>query len=474
MSPPGRDAGRYRVAHLHQPTGWLSPGYLEIEATGTIAVVEASLPAAWSARDLQRLDGYVVPGMVNLHSHAHQRGLAGRAEGIAAAGNRDTFWTWRARMYEFVAGLLPDHLQAIAAQAYLEMLKAGFTTVGEFHYLHHDRDGHCYDNPAELADRILAAADETGIGLTLLPTLYTHGGIGRPPAAAHRRFVHEDVEDYLRLVERVSTRRHDRPLLRVGVAPHSLRAVSSENLRRLTAAMADLDPGGPIHIHVAEQPAEVEECLAGLGARPAEWLLDNLPVDARWTFVHATHCRDAERRAMVRRGVVVGLCPLTEADLGDGVFPLREYHRGGGAWGIGTDSNIAIGAAEELRMLEYVQRLRRRRRDVLVTPGDETTEHPGRLLYDLALAGGARSVSQPVGAIRPGKRADLVELDPDDIPLLGHTPRTVLDGWVFSGGASAVRNVMVAGTWVVRDRHHDGEFEIVERFRSALEVDTRS
>ncbi len=468
MTTPGHDAGRYRAAHLHQPNGWLSPGYLEIDAAGTIVAVGADRPPGWTDGEVRRLDGYVVPGMANLHSHAHQRGMAGRVEGVPGGAGRDDFWSWRTRMYAFVAALGPDQLQAIAAQAYLEMLRAGFTAVGEFHYLHHDRDGRPYANPAELSGRIAAAADEVGIALTLLPALYTQGGIGKPPADAQRRFVHVDLDAFLRLVERLLVGATDNPLRRVGVAPHSLRAVSPEQLAHLTAAMAEVAPAAPIHIHVAEQVGEVEECLAGLGARPIEWLLANAPVGPRWTLIHATHCTVAERRGIAASGATVGLCPITEANLGDGLFPLPGYHRDGGAWGIGTDSNVAIGLAEELRTLEYGQRLHHRRRNVLVTAGSATTEHPGRLLFDLAVSGGARAIDQPMGTIRPGMRADLVELDPEAAPLTGHEPRTVLDGWVFGAGGGVVRNVMVAGTWVVRDGHHPQEDAVLERFRTAV------
>ncbi|HEV2108777.1 MAG TPA: formimidoylglutamate deiminase [Thermomicrobiales bacterium] len=468
MRAPGRDAGRYRAAHLHQPDGWLSPGYLEIDDTGIIANVASERPDTWPDHEIRHLDGYVLPGMANLHSHAHQRGLAGRAEGIPGGAGRDDFWSWRTRMYAFIGILTPEDLEAIAAQAYVEMLKAGFTAVGEFHYLHHDRDDRPYANPAELSERILAAAGETGIALTLLPALYTHGGIGRLPTSAQRRFVHDDLDDFLSLVEQLLTLTAGDPLRRIGVAPHSLRAVSAENLTQLTEGIASVHPDAPIHMHVAEQTGEVNECLAALGARPLEWLLDHVDVDERWTLIHATHCTPAEWQAVIELGATGGLCPITEANLGDGLFPLRDYGRDGGRWGIGTDSNIAINLADELRVLDYGQRLFHQQRNILVTPGHETTEQPGRLLYDTALAGGARAVGQPIGTIRPGMRADLVELDPDAIPLIGHRPETALDGWIFGGGGPVVRNVMVAGNWVVRDGRHPRERDVLDRFRVTI------
>jgi formimidoylglutamate deiminase len=455
---------RYQIAHLWTPTGWLSPGFLEVDEAGTFAVIAAVRPPAWADRDITSLTGFVVPGMTNLHSHAHQRGLAGRAEGTGEAGS---FWGWRTLMYQFVDRLSPDDLEALAAQAYVEMLEAGFTSVGEFHYLHHDRDGSPYANPAELSDRIIAAAAETGIALTLLPSLYTHGGLGEPAKPEQRRFVHQ-LDPFLRLVESLLAQEAAFPWLRVGVAPHSLRAVSVADLSDLVAVVRQWNPEMPIHLHAAEQIAEVTECVARLGAPPVSFLLDHLPVDERWTLIHATHADIDELRALASRGAVVGLCPITEANLGDGLFPLVDYHRAGGRWGIGTDSNIAIGLADELRLLEYGQRLIQQRRDILVTSGDATTAHPGRLLYDRAAAWGAQSLAQPTGTIDVGKRADLVELDPEAAALAGHTPQTVMDGWLFGNGQGVVRTVIIAGRTVVREgRHIRGEV-IARRFAERM------
>jgi formimidoylglutamate deiminase len=460
---------RYRIGHLWTPTGWLSPGYLEIDETGAIAVIAAERPAAWPAATVTSLPGYVVPGMANLHSHAHQRGLAGRGEGIGEAGDAGSFWGWRSLMYRFVNRLSPDDLEAIATMAYLEMLEAGFTMVGEFHYLHHDRDGLPYADAAEMSDRIIAAATQTGIGLTLLPSLYTRGGIGESPSVAQRRFVHR-LERFLSLVEQLLSREKTNTRLRIGVAPHSLRTVRTDELVELVDMARQWRPQIPIHIHAAEQTGEVETCLAGLGARPVQWLVDNAPVDESWTIIHATHTDAAERAALATHGVVVGLCPITEANLGDGLFPLVDFHRGGGRWGIGTDSNIAIGVADELRLLEYGQRLIQQRRDVLVTPDNLTTAQPGRLLYDRAAAWGAESLGQPAGAIAVGKRADLVELDPNAVALVGHDTRTVFDGWLFGGGKDVVRTVFVAGQPVVQDGRHLLREEIQRRFRERLKA----
>jgi formimidoylglutamate deiminase len=455
-----------RVAHLHQPGGWRSPGYLEIDGDGTIVSVFGEQPAHWQEVAIHDLAGYVLPGAINLHSHAHQRGLAGRAEGGAGATEAENFWSWRERMYAFLLGLSPDDFEAIAAQAYVEMLRAGFTTAGEFHYLHHDRDGGYYADAHEMAARVLSASDQTGIALTILPSLYTRGGIGRPAAPEQRRFVHRSVDDYLRLVEWLQAAAQQHPLLRVGVAPHSLRAVGAEELAQVVEAVSGTD--APIHLHVAEQAREVEECMTGLGAPPARWLLDHCDVNARWTFIHATHCTRDELRDMAGRGVVVGLCPTTEGNLGDGLFALRDYQGAGGGWGIGTDANLVPDPALELRLLEYGQRLITQRRSILITPGNATTEQPGRRLYDLALDGGARSLAQPAGALTAGRRADLVELDPTHPALAGQQPGTVLDGWLVAGSRELVRNVMVGGRWVVRDGHHAREDEIAARFGDVM------
>lgn len=371
-------------------------------------------------------------------------------------------------MYEFVLDLLPDQLEAIAAQSYVEMVKAGFTSVGEFHYLHHDRNGAEYADVTEMSGRILASADRVGIALSLLPVLYTHGGIGKALAPEQRRFAFESVDAFAGLVERLAEWRRDRPLLNLGVAPHSLRAVSAENLAEVTAFAARLEV--PVHIHIAEQSREVDECVSRLGARPIEWLLDNVEVDAGWTFVHATHCDAAERTRMATTGVVAGLCPVTEANLGDGLFPLHEYHRDSGAWAIGSDSNSAISVVEELRVLEYGQRLALERRDVLTAGDDDATGSPGRVLFGSAVAGGARALSQPAGSIESGRRADLVELDEDDSALLGQEPASALDAWIFSGTGHVVRSVMVGGSWVVRDGHHEAEDLIARAFRATMEA----
>ena len=402
--------------------------------------------------------GIGLPGMPNLHSHAFQRGMAGLAEVRGPAG--DSFWTWREAVYRFVDRLEPEAMQAIAAQAYVEMLEAGFTRVGEFHYLHHDVDGRPYADLAEMSAHIASAAEETGIGLTLLPVFYAHGGLGgAPPAAGQRRFVN-DVERFARLTEaaRRAVSRLDDAI--VGVAPHSLRAVTPDELREVIA----LAPGGPIHIHAAEQIREVEDCLAWSGQRPVEWLLDHAQVDARWCLVHATQMSEEETRRLARSGAVAGLCPITEANLGDGVFPAQAYLREDGRFGIGSDSNVRIDPAEELRLLEYSQRLTSRARNVLADARGHST---GRTLFNRALAGGSQALGVTCG-LQPGASADFIALDPSHPSLAGRSGDALLDSWIFTGSSSAVDRVWRRGREVVTGgRHHRCE-AVAERYRRVM------
>jgi len=385
-----------------------------------------------------------VPGLPNVHSHAFQRGMAGLAE--ARGPGSDDFWSWRDLMYRFVGRLTPDDLEAIAAQAYAEMLETGFTHVGEFHYLHHDKHGQAFADPAEMATRIAAAAEATGIGLTLLPVFYAHGGFGGAPAgAAQRRFLNTP-DSFARLVEacRATT-------ALVGIAPHSLRAVTPDELRAI------LPLGGPIHIHIAEQMKEVQDCLAWSGQRPVEWLLGEMQVGPDWTLVHATHLTKAERIALAQSGAVAGLCPVTEANLGDGLFQAVGFLNDGGAIGIGSDSNVRIDAAEELRLLEYGQRLTAQARNVLATP----TRSTGARLFHAALKGGSQSLGIT------GQPADFMALNPADPAFASRTGDAVLDSWIFAARAP-VDCVWRAGRKVVADGRHIHAEAIAARYRATL------
>jgi formimidoylglutamate deiminase len=440
--------------HALLPTGWAQHVRVEV-IDGTIASVAGGSPREGA----ERIAGIAVPGLPNLHCHAFQRALAGLAE--CRGPETDSFWTWREVMYHFLERLSPDDVEAIAAFAYIEMLETGYTTVGEFHYLHHDVDGRPYADVGEMATRIAAASSETGIGLTLLPSLYVNGGFGgAPPAAGQRRFVN-DPEGFLRLVERTSAIMKNLPAARIGVAPHSLRAVAPEALRMVCRDA----PAGPIHIHAAEQVKEVEECVVALGRRPIEWLIENAGLDSRWCVIHATHTTKQEVRSLAGSGAVAGLCPLTEASLGDGTFDAAEYLAAGGRFGVGTDSNIQIDAAAELRQLEYGQRLAQRARNVMTVRQGEST---GRRLFVDAAAGGARALQRPTGALDSGLRADIVVLDADHPDLGSRSGDRWLDAWIFVVGRAAVRTVLVGGKVVVEAGHHTARPAVEARYRDVL------
>ena len=371
--------------------------------------------------------------------------MAGLAE--TRGDTSDTFWTWRETMYRFALTMTPDDVESVAALLYIEMLERGFTRVGEFHYLHHDHDGTPYANPAEMAMRIAQAADSAGIGLTLLPSFYAHGSFGgAAPHVGQRRFVCS-VDQFAKLM--AASRKAIGALrgANVGIAPHSLRAVTPRELD----AVIPLAEGGPIHIHAAEQTREVEDCVAWSGRRPVEWLFEHAPVDRRWCLIHATHMTATETTALATSGAVAGLCPLTEASLGDGIFPAREFCDARGRFGIGTDSNILIGVADELRQLEYGQRLKHRERNVLSRgPGVST----GRALFDAALAGGTQALAQTSGGLTQGARADIVTLDVRHPSLAGRARDAVLDGFIFAAGSAAIDCVWAGGDKVVEGGHH--------------------
>jgi formiminoglutamate deiminase len=373
----------------------------------------------------------------------------------------DSFWTWREVMYRFLSHLSPDDVEAIAAFAYMEMLEAGFTTVAEFHYLHHGPDGRPYSDLGELAGRIAAAAAAAGIGLTLLPSLYMTGGFGgAAPTERQRRFLN-DLDRFLALVERSRAIVADLPGGRIGIAPHSLRAVPPDALQRVTAAF----PEGPIHIHAAEQVKEVEDCVQALGARPVEWLLANCAIDRRWCVIHATHMTEAETVSLAKSAAVVGLCPLTEASLGDGTFAGARFLAADGMFGIGTDSNIQIDAAAELRQLEYGQRLGHRSRNVMTMQEGEST---GRRLLTTALSAGARACGRPVGAIEVGRRADFVLLDAKNADLAVGLEDDWIDAWIFVVGRAAVKDVIVGGDLVVEAGRHRDREGITSRYIEAV------
>ncbi len=455
MGKPSTEHG-LRCSQVWLPGGWASDQTVRFDPGGTITGI-ASTTDADAGVPLSR--GPVIPGMANLHSHAFQYAMAGLAEKTESAGG---FWSWRDVMYRIANRIDPDNFAAIAAQLYADMLRHGYTAVGEFHYLHHAPDGRPYDAPATMSLAAIEAARRTGIALTHLPVLYSQSGFGgEPPSEQQRRFVH-DVDDYARLIDTLAGTVAKDPDIQTGIAAHSLRAVTPDQLGR--AAHLAKTAGLPIHIHVAEQPKEVDDCRAHLGARPVAWLLDNQAVDDRWCLIHATHMTPEETVALARSGAVAGLCPTTEANLGDGIFDAPRFLDNGGAFGIGTDSQISLDPAQELRLLEYGQRLTQGRRGILGCGH----AHTGAGLYRAALEGGARALGRRMGAIAEGFRADFVILDSDHPLLAGRYHDTLLDSFVFAASAGAVRDVFVAGRKVIEDGIHSEDASLRPAFQDAL------
>jgi len=456
---------RLRCEQLFDGEKWHSPGYLEIHGGGVVSA--GSQPLSSITEDLA---GITLPGMPNLHSHAFQRALAGLTEQRptgAAQAERDSFWSWRELMYRFVSRLDPDDVQAVTAQAYVEMLECGYTSVAEFHYIHHDPKGVPYADPAELSRRVIAAGRAAGMRMTLLPVYYETAGFGAKPIADNQRRFYNTRERFVDLVTLLE--REEDARISLGVAPHSLRAVPLEGLADVVRAVSEKRP---IHIHIAEQRREVDECLAHHGARPVELLCREQSVDERWCLVHATHLSPDEIGTLAATGAVVGLCPTTEANLGDGFFPLGEYTRRGGRWGIGSDSQVTISVTEELRLLEYGQRLRSESRSTVLEGRAATdgagTLHCARVLLGDALSGGAQALANHGGKLRAGSPADLVVLDPDHPTQLARTRDAALDSWVFAANRPAISRVMVHGDWVVERGEHRDRHAVQQRFGQVL------
>ncbi|MFK3797951.1 formimidoylglutamate deiminase [Pseudomonas sp. NPDC088444] len=438
------------------PAGWANNVRFEVGVDGFLTKVQANA----ERQGAELINGPVVPGMPNLHSHAFQRAMAGLAE---VAGNpNDSFWTWRDLMYRLVGQISPEQLGVIARQLYIEMLKGGFTSVAEFHYVHQDTAGKSYANPAELALQVSQAASSVGIGMTLLPVLYTHSGFGGlAPNDGQRRFINS-TDSYLDLQARLKPVIRAQPAQALGLCFHSLRAVTPQQISDVLAAS---DTQCPLHIHIAEQQKEVDDCLAWSGRRPLQWLYENVEVDERWCLVHATHAEADEVATMAKSRAVAGLCLTTEANLGDGIFPAVDYIAQGGRWGIGSDSHVSLSVVEELRWLEYGQRLRDQRRSRLYRADQPMV---GRTLYDAALIGGVQAMGQPVGALEVGKRADWLVLDGNDPYLATASGDAILNRWLFAGGDRQVREVMVNGRWVIRDGRHADEEESRQAFAQVL------
>ncbi|PHR62588.1 MAG: formimidoylglutamate deiminase [Robiginitomaculum sp.] len=440
--------------------GWAKNVRISWDKAGLVYKIE---PEATLGRNETRAE-ILIPGMANLHCHSFQRAMAAMAE--FCHSQTDSFWSWRDLMYRFVAHLTPQDVGGIAAFVYMQMLQNGFTSIGEFHYLHHQRDGTPYDDPAEMANQVIVGAKTAGIELTLLPVFYAHSNFGDiAPIPSQKRFVH-DVEAYQNLIEHL---RQNNPGLTVGIAPHSMRAANPAQILDLLTA----NPNGPVHIHVAEQLVEVEACQNHLGARPVQYLLEHLEIDARWCLVHATHMDASEINGLATSGAVAGLCPITEANLGDGIFEGPQYLQASGRYGIGSDSCVRIDLCEELRLLEYSQRLRDQARVRMAPVG----QHVGASMYRQAASGGAQALGQtlgqspdgqPVGTIAPGNPASFVELDSQHPDLHSRKADAILDGWIFSAGRQAISNVWVKGSQVITNKKHVNIIELTMNYNSIL------
>ena len=440
--------------HALLPHGWCADVRIEWDAGGNLTAVT---PGARQAPG-EACAGLVLPGMVNLHSHAFQRALGGLTE--TAGDGPDSFWTWRDLMYRFARNITPEHIEAIAAQLFSECLRHGYTSLCEFHYVQRDPQGDMYARPAQTAERVVAAARLSGIGVTMLPVLYSYAGFGEQPLKPEQKRFRTGPSEVLQVIDALEPLRGAQ--VEVGVAPHSLRAASSAQIREVLAA---LPLGRPVHIHIAEQQGEVEQSIAATGMRPVRYLMEQFDVDQRWCLVHATHLDEAETAAIAASGAVAGLCPSTEANLGDGLFPLEPFLASGGRFGIGSDSHISQSPVEELRWLEYGQRLRHQRRNVAASPQQRRV---GDFLWQGALAGGALASGRPVGALAPGKRADLLVLDSEHPNLHNIAPDDVLSTFVFCGNDNLVKDVLAGGRWVVQGGRHIAQEAIEQRYMHTI------
>jgi formimidoylglutamate deiminase len=437
-------------------SGWQQQQTLTIE-NGVITAIENGYI------DGAEKVGVVIPGMVNCHSHAFQRAFAGFSE--QGSEGQDSFWTWRSIMYKFIDQLTSENAQTIATQLYIEMLKMGYTRVAEFHYLHHEINGDNHAELAEMAKAIFNASQQSGIGLTLLPVLYRFSGFGPLPSNdGQKRFINS-VEQFNTLVSDCFTLSASYKNTNVGIAPHSLRAVDKPSLDQAVKHVRSLDDKAPIHIHIAEQQKEVDDCLAHYGQRPVEWLLKNAELDEQWCLIHATHINEEERKGIIASKAIAGICPTTEANLGDGIFPTTEFLAEKGTLAIGSDSHISVNPVEELRWLEYAQRLIKQQRAILATENEASV---GRNLWQQAALGGAQSTNSNTGELAIGKQADLLVLNSSKIALFAHNDQNLLDSMIFASQQNMVNDVMVNGEWAIQNGKHHLEQETEQAFAQLL------
>lgn len=437
--------------------GWQHNKTLSIKDGIIVDITDGQTDDAYLAK------GPIVPGMVNCHSHAFQRGFAGFSE--QGSQGQDSFWTWRKIMYQFLDNISPEQAQIIASQLYIEMLKAGYTRVAEFHYLHHDKTGENYPQLAQMAQSIFSASKHSGIGLTLLPVLYRYSGFGSLlPNEGQKRFINS-IEQFNQLVSDCFELANTQSNCNVGIAPHSLRAVDKESLLAAVKHVRSLDNNAPIHIHISEQQQEVDDCIKHYGQRPVQWLLNNMSLDEHWCLIHATHINEQEIAGIINSKAIAGICPTTEANLGDGIFPTTEFMAQGGQVAIGSDSHISVSVVEELRLLEYAQRLIKQQRAILAT---SKVASVGQYLWQHSAKAGAISTNSNTGELAIGKQADLVVLNKSQCQLFANQPKHLLDSVVFASQQNLVSDVMVNGDWVVVNGEHIAEHDIAAKFKETL------
>ncbi|PCJ50705.1 MAG: formimidoylglutamate deiminase [Gammaproteobacteria bacterium] len=446
--------------------GWVTDVLISVSSKGIIESlipINKIIPTSKINGEVVRLEGTLLPGIANLHSHAFQRAFAGFSESAGQAN--DSFWSWRKIMYQFVEKLTPEQVYVIARQLYIEMLKGGYTSVAEFHYLHHSASGKHYDDPAEMSHQVINAAFDVGIDITHLPVYYRHAGFNHKPASdAQKRFTHT-ADDYYQLIHKLFKYYKQDQRIQIGIAPHSLRAVSSKDICGAIETLDNYNTKAPIHIHIAEQLAEVDDCIAHTGQRPVQHLYDNFDVNKRWCLIHATHINEQETWEIAQSGAVAGLCLTTEANLGDGIFPASFYLQEKGKFGIGSDSHITVSALEELRLLEYGQRLVHQQRAILC---DEAVPSVGRTLYQGALEGGAQAVGRKTGKIAVGYLADWIILDGNNPSLFSKSKDQLIDSMIFACNANPIKDVFVSGKQVITSGNHALENESLLAFRKVL------
>ncbi len=438
--------------------GWQQNITLHIEQGVIVNITEGQDNDAYIA------DGAVIPGMINCHSHAFQRGFAGFSE--QGSESQDSFWTWRKIMYQFLDNISSSQAEIIAQQLYIEMLKAGYTRVAEFHYLHHDKDGENHSSLATMAQAIFTAAKTSGIGLTLLPVMYRFSGFGNQSATTGQKRFINSIAQFNQLVSDCFAIAENQDNCNLGIAPHSLRAVDKESLLSAVKHVRSLDAKAPIHIHISEQQKEVDDCLQHCGKRPVQWLLDNAELDQNWCLIHATHIDKSEVAGIIKSQAVAGICPTTEANLGDGIFPTTEFMAQGGQVAIGSDSHISVSAIEELRLLEYAQRLQKQQRAILA---DGKTPSVGQNLWQHSARAGALTTNSNTGELMVGKQADLLVLDPQQTRLFANNNKFMLDSMIFASQQNPIKDVMVNGHWVVVAGQHQQQTMAADEFAEVLQ-----